>query len=77
MYKVIDGFIVTSKDRLRGTVRTEVYEKENGEFSAFSYYTKDKNEVIIGMGTNNDKNVAIQDSINQLRNDWREAYSSK
>lgn len=66
-------YYIRSRDRIGGTVRTDVYKHENGIFQAFSSYAQDKEEEFVGFGENHDDKIAIDLSRKGLRKAWKEA----
>ena len=50
----LDFYYVTSRDRIGGTVRTEIFWKNNGLYQAYSSYAQDMDEEVIGYWENED-----------------------
>lgn len=56
----------------RRTVRTEIYENRNGTFQAFSHYSMDKEERVVGFGESTSKKEAVTLSKAHLKQQWPE-----
>lgn len=68
---IIYNNLLKSKDRIGGTLKTEVYGFEGGIFRAYSYYKMDKEEEIIGVGESDNETSAVKLSRKNLRNEWK------
>ena len=64
--------ITIRNDRRRNAIITEVYLLESGVYKAFSFYAKDKEEKVVGLGVSENENEAIRLSIKDLKKEWRE-----
>lgn len=58
----------------RRTVRTEIYENRNGILQAFSHYSMDKEERVVGFGESSSKEEAVTLSKVHLKQQWREMH---
>ncbi|MBS4195799.1 hypothetical protein [Lederbergia citri] len=67
-----DYYYTKTRDRIGGTIRTDVF-KKNGVYKAFSSYWQDKDEEIVGWGESSDDIEAGRLSRKELRKEWREA----
>lgn len=74
MENILDCFILIKKDLTGKIIRTEVYQKESSQYSAFSFYVREKNEEIIGRGDNLNKSEAISLSRKDLMDLWENKY---
>ncbi|MEH7255067.1 hypothetical protein V7111_23430 [Neobacillus niacini] len=63
---------VKSRDRVGGTIRTDVFRLESGIFEAFSSYRQDQDGSIVGFATSFDDEYAILQSRKALRKEWKE-----
>jgi hypothetical protein len=66
---------VKSRDRIGGTIRTDVFKLESGIFEAFSSYWQDDDGRIVGFATSFDDDYAIMQSRKSLRKEWKEEYT--
>jgi len=67
---VDECYFVKSRDKIGGTIRTDVFKYEEGIYKAFSHYTRDKDEDFVGFGESYDDKEAIKLSRIALRKDW-------
>lgn len=68
---VANGFqIVKTRDRIGGTIRTDVFELDNGIFHAFSHYIQDLEEEVTGFAESFHAREAIRLSRKNLRKQW-------
>lgn len=68
----VNGYqMVKTRDRIGGTLKTAVYELENGRFKAFSNYIQDMEEEIIGFAESYTAKEAIRLSRKELRRKWQ------
>lgn len=63
-------YVVKTRDRIGGTLRTDVYKLENGVFQAFSHYMRDIDEETIGFAESFNAKEAIRLSRRDLRMKW-------
>ncbi len=69
-----DGFyVVKTRDRIGGTLSTDLYELENGIFQAFSHYMRDLDEETIGFA----ESFYAKEAIRLSRRDLRTKCSRK
>lgn len=77
MKMILEGcYTVKTRDRIGGTIRTDVYQFESGIFQAFSTYAQDKEEEYVGFAESFDNKEAIKLSRMDLRRDWKEEQSN-
>jgi hypothetical protein len=70
--QITDNFYyVKTRDRVGGTVRTNVYLKD-GLFEAYSFYMQDEDEAIVGFAESNNDDEAVKRSRKELRKEWKE-----
>ncbi|KYD11442.1 hypothetical protein B4102_2170 [Heyndrickxia sporothermodurans] len=65
-----------TKDRIGGTLKTEVYRYNNEVYKAFSHYARDKDMVIVGYGESDSEEIAVKLSRKDLRKEWKEEQVS-
>jgi hypothetical protein len=63
-------YIVKTRDRIGGTIRTNVYGKE-GHFEAYSCYMQDEDEAIVGFAESKNDVEAVKRSRKELRREWK------
>ncbi|MBY0144330.1 hypothetical protein [Neobacillus niacini] len=63
-------YIVKTRDRIGGTISTNVYEKE-GHFEAYSCYAQDEDEAIVGFAESIYDEEAVKRSRKELRKEWK------
>jgi hypothetical protein len=64
-------YYVKTRDRVGGTVRTDVFQQENGTFEAYYFYAQDEDESIVGFAESMDDLAAIKSSRKNLRKEWK------
>nr|WP_295974335.1 hypothetical protein [uncultured Bacillus sp.] len=70
---VLNGYhIIKTRDRIGGTLITNLFELENGVFQAFSHYSQDKDEEFTGFSESCNTKEAIRLSRRDLRKKWVE-----
>lgn len=68
---LFNGFYaVKTRDQIGGTLRTEVYELDNGIVQTFSHYMRDLDEETIGFAESFNVKEAIRLSRRDLRKKW-------
>jgi hypothetical protein len=65
-------FYVRTRDRIGGTVRTDIFLQEDGLHRAYSTYWQDEDERYVGFGESDDPKVAIRLSRKELQKEWIE-----
>ncbi|MEC1524479.1 hypothetical protein P9D43_20970 [Neobacillus niacini] len=71
-HKITESFYwVKTRDKIGGTIRTNVYKQDNGIFEAYSYYWQDEDEAIVGFSESYDDEQAIKWSRKELRKEWK------
>lgn len=74
---ITDEYYYTkTRDRIGGTIRTDVF-KKNGIFEAFSSYWQDKDEEIVGFAKAYNDEQAVFTSRKDLRKRWQEEQIHK
>ncbi|MDQ6601035.1 hypothetical protein [Bacillus salipaludis] len=72
-YKISDTFYYAqTRDRVGGTIRTDVFLQENGFLKAYSSYWQDQDEEIVGYAESYDDEQAVLLSMKDLRKEWIE-----
>jgi hypothetical protein len=61
-----------TRDRIGGTVKTNVFLQENGLYGAYSFYWQDEDEKIVGYAENFNDERAVMLSRKDLRREWKE-----
>lgn len=72
MEKVLDRKRLKTRDRIGGTIITELYTKEDGTYIAYSFYWQDKNQDCVALATGDDPDKTVRQSRKNLRDEWRE-----
>lgn len=67
-------YFVKSRDRIGGTIRTDVFKLESDIYQAYSFYSQDKDEAIAGFGESDNDKIAIELSKQDLRKEWKAEY---
>jgi hypothetical protein len=62
---------VKTRDRIGGTIQTNVFKQDDGIFQAYSYYWQDEDEAIVGFSESYDDEQAIKKSRKELRKEWK------
>ncbi|CRK83001.1 hypothetical protein [Neobacillus massiliamazoniensis] len=71
-HQISDSFYYArTRDRVGGTIRTEVFKLENGIFKAFSSYSQDEDEKIVGFAQSCNDEEAVKLSRKALRKEWK------
>jgi hypothetical protein len=70
--KVIDRKQLKTRDRIGGTIITELYTKEDGTYTAYSFYRQDENEECVALATGVDPDKTVRQSRKNLREEWCE-----
>lgn len=71
-YKVTERYYyVKTRDRVGGTIRTDVFRLENGIYEAFSSYWQDEDEEIVGVSQSYNDELAVKQSRKDLRKEWK------
>lgn len=65
-------FYVKTRDRIGGTIRTDVFKKEDGLFQAHSHYWQDEHQEIGGYAESYHAEQAVALSRKDLRKVWKE-----
>jgi hypothetical protein len=64
-------YFVKTRDRVGGTIRTNVFTLENGSYIAYSSYAADEDGQIVGAGESTNDETAIKLSRKDLRKEWK------
>lgn len=72
MEKVNDRKLLKIRDRIGGTIITELYTKEDGTYTAYSFYRQDENEECVAFATGVDPDKTVKQSRKNLRKEWCE-----
>lgn len=70
--RTIGFYSLKTRDRIGGTLRTDVFMLDNGSFRAYSHYMQDQDEEIIGFAESFHEKEAVRTSRKELRNKWLE-----
>lgn len=70
-------YYVKTRDKVGGTIRSDVYTLEDGMFRAYSTYWQDEDEEFVGVGESDDEQLAIRLSRKDLRKEWLEYKEQK
>jgi hypothetical protein len=62
---------VKTRDRIGGTIRTNVFRNDDGLYEAYSHYWQDEDEAIVGFSESFDDEQAIKQSRKDLRKEWK------
>lgn len=77
-YMVSESFYhAKTRDRIGGTIVTDVFKQENGTFQAYSSYWQDEDEAVMGYGESYDDEQAVKLSRKALRKEWKEEQERK
>lgn len=72
-YLISPNFYYTkTRDRIGGTVRTDVFRTKDNFYQAYSYYHQDEDQIITGYFESFDEVEAIKRSRKDLRKVWLE-----
>jgi hypothetical protein len=72
MEKVLDRKQLKTRDRIGGTIITDLYTKEDGTYSAYSFYWQDENQECLGMASGDNPDKTVRESRKELRKEWKE-----
>lgn len=72
-----DYFYAKTRDRIGGTIRTDVHRNKDGLFKAYSCYWQDEDELALGYAEDFDEELAIKLSRKDLRKEWKEYQEQK
>lgn len=68
-------FYTKTRDRIGGTIRTEVF-FEDGLYKAYSQYWQDQDDQAIGFAESTDEEKSVKQSRKSLRKEWIEYKGS-
>lgn len=71
-----DFYFVKTRERVGGTIRTDVYLQKEGSFKAFSYYMQDEDIAIAGYAESNNDIEAVKRSRKELRKEWKDQHTA-
>lgn len=66
-----DYYYVKTRDRIGGTLRTDIFKLDSGIFRAYSFYAQDEDEAIVGIGESDNEEKAVKLSRKDLRREWK------
>lgn len=71
-----DFYYVKTRDRLGGTIKTNVFRNEDGSYIAYSSYATDEDGAIVGAGESENDETAIRLSRKDLRKEWKAEHAT-
>ena len=69
-------YYIKTKDEIGDTIKTAVFQLENGLFHAYSCYDQKDDKKIIGFGKSENEKTAINLSKQDLRKEWEAKKST-
>lgn len=73
---LVEGKVLKTRDRVGGTITTDLYKLKNGSYIAYSSYSRDKDELIVGRGEGTDEAKTVKMSRKDLRIQWKKDSSN-
>jgi hypothetical protein len=70
MRTAIEGKQFKVRDRVGGTVITDLYKFEDGSFTAYSFYWQDEDEECVAEASGDDPEKTVKQSRKNLRKEW-------
>ncbi|WP_445491519.1 hypothetical protein [Niallia sp. 03133] len=68
---LVEARIVKIRERIGGTIITDLYKCKDGRFVAYSSYARDKAERIVGKADGKNEEEAVRLSRNELKIEWK------
>jgi hypothetical protein len=70
--KCVDRTQLKTRDKIGGTLKTDLYKNEDGIYMAYSYYWKDEDQECVAHASGNDPDKTVKASRKNLRKEWIE-----
>jgi len=74
--ELVEGKVLKTRDRVGGTITTDLYKLKNGSYIAYSSYSCDENGIIAGRGVDTDEAKTVKLSRVDLRRHWEKDSSN-
>lgn len=68
----MDRIQLKTRDKISGTIITELYTREDGTYTAYSFYWQDEKQECVGLASGDSPNTTVRKSRKNLRKEWRE-----
>jgi hypothetical protein len=72
MKKSIDLKQFKTRDKIGGTIRTDLFTFEDNTYTAYSFYWQDEDEECVAEASGDNPDKVVKQSRKNLRKDWRE-----